>query len=110
MISASSPYNGFEYWIYHNRFPTKNNVKTILEDVRSFLNLFPNEVVFVDFHEFPSGFKNSSAFLGLEKLVLEILGQYHALDCTCDRVHGDDSRMRRRAAETEFKAFWDASD
>ncbi|XP_018496531.1 uncharacterized protein LOC100897356 [Galendromus occidentalis] len=74
--NASSAYEGFDYWIYHHRFPTKNSVKSILEDVRSFLDLFPNEVVFVDFHEFPSGFKNSSSFRGLEKLVVEVLGHH----------------------------------
>ncbi|XP_028968429.1 uncharacterized protein LOC100899375 [Galendromus occidentalis] len=72
----SSPYDGYEYWIYHDRFYTQNALKPILQDIASFLEIYPKEVVIVAFHEFPKGFESDAAYQGLEKLVEEVLGGY----------------------------------
>lgn len=75
--SGYSPYNGYEYWMYHSHFPTLNLLAPILEDVKWFLDTHRKEVVIIDFHEFPYGFSDEGAFLGLEKLVEEVLGKLY---------------------------------
>lgn len=51
----------------------------ILEDVRDFLDLFPKEVVFVDFHEFPVRFENQTVLEELAELGTQILGSYRVV-------------------------------
>lgn len=55
---------------------TKNDLTKIFEDVRDFLDLFPNEVVFVDFHDVPAGCQDLAAFNRLVMLSRQILGSY----------------------------------
>lgn len=78
-LTDESPYYGYDYWIFHDKFSTDNSLKWILMDVKLFLDEYPNEVVIVDFHEFPNGFGRDTAYLGLEMLVDEVLGEFNPL-------------------------------
>ncbi|OQR74775.1 hypothetical protein BIW11_03362 [Tropilaelaps mercedesae] len=72
----NSPYNGFEYFIYNGKVPTGNNLETILEDVKNFLELYTKEFIFIDFSEYAVGFDNQEAYDGLDKLVQAKIGRY----------------------------------
>lgn len=68
--------NKFEFWIYHDFLSTKVRVDTILKDVQVFLQQYPSEVVFVDFHEFPKGFDKPGAYEALANMAEEYLGPF----------------------------------
>ncbi|OQR71764.1 hypothetical protein BIW11_10794 [Tropilaelaps mercedesae] len=73
--NETSPYHGYDYWIYNERQPIGHQLDSILEDVFVFLERFPMEIVLIDF--WPN-FTCDIAYLGLAKLVENKLGNRHA--------------------------------
>ena len=51
------------FHIAHGSFITANRVKTIFDDVKDFLKLYPNEIVLLDMHRFPVGTWDRGAFV-----------------------------------------------
>lgn len=65
-----------EFWVFHSAIRTENKLTDVLRGMRRFLDEFRTEVVFVDFHEFPWGFKTPQDYEALGDLVEQYLGSY----------------------------------
>ncbi|XP_028967032.1 PI-PLC X domain-containing protein 3 [Galendromus occidentalis] len=64
------------YWVFHAAFRTDNLLEKVLDDVKLFLDEHKREIVFIDFHEFPWGFKTTSDYAALGDIVEGKLGPY----------------------------------
>ncbi|GFY11326.1 PI-PLC X domain-containing protein 1 [Trichonephila clavipes] len=63
-----------KYFINHNFLLTDHTVKSILEQVKSFIKKAKKEIVILDFHEFPSGFESDETHQKLLALIHSTLG------------------------------------
>lgn len=74
-------------WIVHGSWPTANSLRTVLEQVKKFIEKTSKEIVIVDFHRFERGFerhptdpainaKNRERHQEVKRLIESILGQY----------------------------------
>ncbi|XP_003739327.1 uncharacterized protein LOC100900477 [Galendromus occidentalis] len=64
------------FHIVHSYFITSNRVKTVFEDVRDFLKLYPNEIVLLDMHRFPVGNWDDETFTLFAELIETELGPW----------------------------------
>ncbi|XP_022655468.1 uncharacterized protein LOC111248040 isoform X2 [Varroa destructor] len=64
------------FWVFHSAIRTDNRLQSVLHDVKKFLDEHKREVIFIDFHEFPWGFKTSADYTSLGDFVEKHLGPY----------------------------------
>jgi hypothetical protein len=67
-------YSG-EFWVNHGQFQVHPLIE-ILQNITAFLTQSPNEVLFVDFHEFPVGFSDSQTHIALANFIQKELGPF----------------------------------
>ncbi|KAG1657828.1 Heparan-alpha-glucosaminide N-acetyltransferase [Nymphon striatum] len=91
-----------DFWIYHDVFRTKTRLVTVLDDVKAFMNT-TNEVIILDFHRFPHGFKffgqdNMTLYRQLVHLVKNKLGDHmlpvtYTMDVTMNQIWNSGKRL-----------------
>ncbi|XP_064459878.1 PI-PLC X domain-containing protein 2-like [Ornithodoros turicata] len=62
-----------KFWVVHSVFKTATTLRTVLEQVREFMER-TNEVVVLDFHRFPVGFEDHHVHYALWDFVLQVVG------------------------------------
>ncbi|GBN47665.1 PI-PLC X domain-containing protein 1, partial [Araneus ventricosus] len=67
---------GGEFYINHNFLRTHHTVESVLYQVQKFLTLSPKEIIILDFHNFPHGFRNDGVHLKLQNLIMTVLGPF----------------------------------
>ncbi|GIX98826.1 PI-PLC X-box domain-containing protein DDB_G0293730 [Caerostris darwini] len=65
-----------QYYINHNFLRTETTVKTVLEEVKKYLLMSTKDIIILDVHDFPHGFKTPENHKKLQTMIIDILGNY----------------------------------
>ncbi|GIY64283.1 PI-PLC X domain-containing protein 1 [Caerostris extrusa] len=65
-----------QYYINHNFVRTETTMKTVLEQVKKYLLMSTNDIIILDFHNFPHGFETPENHKKLQTIIIDILGNY----------------------------------
>lgn len=74
------PKNGEDFWIAHDTFRMDHTLRSVLEQVKHFMDMTKSEIVIIDFHRFPEGFNKNPHVMHnkLLHMIEEILGKHLA--------------------------------